>query len=283
MYSINRQPSKIDKKLLIFYISCIVFCIIAIFIAMYIQFFADENMKLAVGITNNLSDDEYENLKAGFDKLFDNKLNQLENLSSSVIKQDNSKEIVFSGFIKEETAEEYDISVKIPYINIDNEIVSKYNQDIKSTFEDKLNSIIENKKGNVIYTVEYTSYITDNILSLMIRSNLKEGSNPQRVIIQTYNYDLKNNVEYKIEDALKMRNIDENTANTKIQKEIKSIQEQVNSLAELGYSIFNRDPASKIYNIDNTTEFFIGNNKYIYLLYAYGNYNNTSEMDLVII
>lgn len=283
MYSINRQPSKIDKKLLLFYISCIAFCIIAIFIAMYIQFFADENMKLAVGITNNLSDDEYQNLKAGFDKLFDNKLNQSENLNSSVAKQDNSKEIVFSGFTKEETTEEYDVSVKIPYINIDNEIVSKYNQDIKSTFEDKLNSIIENKKGNVIYTVEYTSYITDNVLSLMIRSNLKEGSNPQRVIIQTYNYDLKNNVEYKIEDALKMRNIDKNTANTKIQKEIKSIQEQVNSLAELGYSIFNRDPANEIYNVDNTTEFFIGNNKYIYLLYAYGNYNNTSEMDLVII
>lgn len=283
MYSINRQPSKIDKKLLLFYISCIAFCIIAIFIAMYIQFFADENMKLAVGITNNLSDDEYQNLKAGFDKLFDNKLNQSENLNSSVAKQDNSKEIVFSGFTKEETTEEYDVSVKIPYINIDNEIVSKYNEDIKSTFEDKLNSIIENKKGNVIYTVEYTSYITDNVLSLMIRSNLKEGSNPQRVIIQTYNYDLKNNVEYKIEDALKMRNIDKNTANTKIQKEIKSIQEQVNSLEELGYSIFNRDPANEIYNVDNTTEFFIGNNKYIYLLYAYGNYNNTSEMDLVII
>lgn len=283
MYSINRQPSKIDKKLLLFYISCISFCIIAIFIAMYIQFFADENMKLAVGITNNLSDDEYQNLKSGFDKLFDNKLNQSGNLNSSVVKQDNSKEIVFSGFTKEETTEEYDVSVKIPYINIDNEIVSKYNQDIKSTFEDKLNSIIENKKGNVIYTVEYTAYVTDNILSLMIRSNLKEGTNPQRVIIQTYNYDLKNNAEYKIEDVLKMRNIDKNTANTKIQKEIKSIQEQVNSLAELGYSIFNRDPASEIYNVGNTTEFFIGNNKYIYLLYAYGNYNNTSEMDLVII
>lgn len=283
MYSINRQPSKIDKKLLVFYILCISFCIIAIFIAMYIQFFADENMKLAVGITNNLSDDEYQNLKAGFDKLFDNKLNQSGNLNSSVVKQDNSKEIVFSGFTKEETTEEYDVSVKIPYINIDNEIVSKYNLDIKSTFEDKLNSIIENKKGNVIYTVEYTAYVTDNILSLMIRSNLKEGSNPQRVIIQTYNYDLKNNTEYKIEDVLKMRNIDKNTANTKIQKEIKSIQEQVNSLAELGYSIFNRDPASEIYNVDNTTDFFIGNNKYIYLLYAYGNYNNTSEMDLVII
>lgn len=283
MYSINRQPSKIDKKLLVFYILCISFCIIAIFIAMYIQFFADENMKLAVGITNNLSDDEYQNLKAGFDKLFDNKLNQSGNLNSSVVKQDNSKEIVFSGFTKEETTEEYDVSVKIPYINIDNEIVSKYNLDIKSTFEDKLNSIIENKKGNVIYTVEYTAYVTDNILSLMIRSNLKEGSNPQRVIIQTYNYDLKNNAEYKIEDVLKMRNIDKNTANTKIQKEIKSIQEQVNSLAELGYSIFNRDPASEIYNVGNTTEFFIGNNKYIYLLYAYGNYNNTSEMDLVII
>ena len=35
--------------------------------------------------------------------------------------------------------------------------------------------------------------ISNNILSLVVRSTLKEGSNnPQRDIVQTYNYDLTN-------------------------------------------------------------------------------------------
>lgn len=283
MKVINGESVKINKRLVFFYIFCISFCVISIFIAMYIQFFSDENMKLAIGMNNKLSEDEYNNLKSGFDQLFDNKLNKANDANNSVSKQDNNKEAIFTGITKVETTESYDVDVKIPYINIDNEIISKYNQEIKNTFEDKLNSIIEKKKGNVVYNVQYTAYINGDILSVMIRSNLKEGNNPQRVIIQTYNYDLKNNTEYTISEALSMRNIDEGTANSKIQSEIQSIQEQVKSLADLGYTIFDRNSNNDIYKVKNTTEFFVGKDKYLYLIYAYGNYNNTSEMDLVIL
>lgn len=283
MKVINGESVKINKKLLFFYIFCIAFCVISIFIAMYIQFFSDENMKLAIGMNNKLSEDEYNNLKSGFDQLFDNKLNKTTDATNSVLKQDNNKEVIFTGITKIETTETYDVDVKIPYINIDNEIISKYNQEIKSTFEDKLNSIIEKKKGNVVYNVQYTAYINGDILSIMIRSNLKEGNNPQRVIIQTYNYDLNKNTEYTISEALNMRNIDEDTANNKIQSEIKSIQEQVKALADLGYTIFDRNSNDDIYKVKNATEFFVGKDKYLYLIYAYGNYNNTSEMDLVIL
>ena len=40
---------------------------------------------------------------------------------------------------------------------------------------------------------------SNNILSVIVRSTLKEGTNPQRDIVQTYNYDLINYNPYKKE------------------------------------------------------------------------------------
>ena len=37
-----------------------------------------------------------------------------------------------------------------------------------------------------------------------------------------------------------------------------------------------------MYKIENTDEFYIDNNNNLYLIYAYGNENLTSEMDLVV-
>ena len=43
----------------------------------------------------------------------------------------------------------------------------------------------------------------------MIRATLKEGSKPQRVIIKTYNYDLRNNKEISLAEVLKIEDLDE--------------------------------------------------------------------------
>ena len=40
----------------------------------------------------------------------------------------------------------------------------------------------------------------------MIRSNVKEGSNAQRTIVQTYNFDLKQNKELSLMDVIKRNN-----------------------------------------------------------------------------
>lgn len=53
--------------------------------------------------------------------------------------------------------------------------------------------------------MEYVANVQDDILSLMIRSNLKEGVSAQRIIIQTYNYDLRNNKEINLEEVLKIK------------------------------------------------------------------------------
>ena len=135
---------------------------------------------------------------------------------------------------------------------------------------------------NIIYTVEYAATVENDILSLIIKSNLKEGSNPQRLIVLTYNYDLKNNKEVSLEETIQRKELKLNDVQNKINTEIKAEQSRVNDLKDLGYSIFERDLNNDMYKVTNTKEYFIKDGN-IYIIYAYGNYALTSEMDLIII
>jgi len=127
------------------------------------------------------------------------------------------------------------------------------------------------------------AYINENnILSIAIRSILKEGNNAQRTIIQTYNYDFKNNKEITLEKVLEIKGIEEKYVENKVENKIKQEQAKAKELDELGYHIFQRDHTNKMYKVKNTTEFFIGQDGFLYLIYAYGNDNYTSELDLVI-
>ena len=67
----------------------------------------------------------------------------------------------------------------------------------------------------------------------MIRSNLKEGVSAQRIIIQTYNYDLRNNKEINLEEVLKIKNIDKSELQGKITDSIKTEQKKVLMVGEV--------------------------------------------------
>ena len=134
----------------------------------------------------------------------------------------------------------------------------------------------------MIYTVDFSAYVANNILSVVVRSTLKEGANAQRDIVQTYNYDLKNQKKCTIDKMLELKGITKNDANQKIKDEIKTVQEKVEDLRELGYNIYPRDYTSDIYSINNATEYFFGKDNALYIIYAYGNLNHTSEMDIVV-
>ena len=69
-------------------------------------------------------------------------------------------------------------------------------------------------------------------MSLVVRSTLKEGTNAQRDIIQTYNYDLTNQKEYTIDDMLNAKGITKKEANQKIKEEIRTQQEKSEELEE---------------------------------------------------
>ena len=134
----------------------------------------------------------------------------------------------------------------------------------------------------IVYNVKYKAYENNNILSLVILSELKEENRNQRIIIKTFNYDLESNKEITIDDIIKQKDIDIQNANNKIKEEIKASQEENIKLRDLGYNANVRDYDSDQYKITNSKYFFLGKNKYLYIIYPYGNEEITSETDVVI-
>lgn len=275
------EKNQIKKRQLLLYILIMIICIICIVIAFYVQFFGGTLLN-SEGKLGKKTQGQEEQLKAEFDKLFYNVIEENEEINQYK-KADNSKSLVYTDVEKKESKlNSYDIELHIPQINVDNDIIKGYNEEIKEIFVSKAESVLKSENKNIIYTVEYVANVQDGILSLMIRSNLKEGSNAQRVIIQTYNYDLRHNKEITLEEVLNLEGIDNNQIQTKIREEIKKEQKKVQELKNLGYNIYSRDSSSDVYNLDNSTEYYFTENT-IYVIYAYGNDKNTSEMDLIVI
>ena len=279
------KKEKTSTKAVIIYTISIITCIIAIIIVgLSIYYGSDELDRLiTVGGSSSTQEDEGDLvLVSNFDDIFQNKLEPYAT-DANVKKIDESQDFVYTYYTKEETKENsYDLNLNIPYINIDNEIVAEYNKEIKQTYEEKAENTMQTENKNIIYALQYEATIENDILSLIIRANLKEGSSAQRLIIQTFNYDLKNNKQITLKEMIDKKQLNASDVQNKIKAEITSEQKRVEDLKSLGYEIFERDTENEMYKIENTEDFFIKNGK-IYIIYAYGNENLTSEMDLVIL
>ena len=274
------------KRDLVIYITIIAVCIISIVIAFYVQFYARINFGEWIGVQTEerygtKTQEEVENLKAEFEEIFNNQIENEEGQENK--KKEKEQPLVYTQVEKiENKADSYDINIHIPYLNINNSKIEEYNQEIEDVFVNKMNDVLESENKNILYTVDYVANVQYDILSLMIRSNLKEGASAQRVIIQTYNYDLRNNKEISLEEVLKIENMEQEKLQQEIRNEIKIEQDKVEDLKQLGYNIYNRDSTSDIYNIENSKQFYVTNDT-LYIIYPYGNESFTSEMDLIII
>lgn len=273
----------ISTKLKIIYGVIILFCIISIIVAIVLQFTKDDSSEETPNLPS-LSEEQTMQHETEFDNIFENKVNYLENNSYKITKIEQDKEIIYTGYQdNNKKINDYELDVNIPYINIgNNALIDSYNQEIRDVFETKAKSVLNTQNSSIIYTVNYSAYISNNILSLVIRSTLKEGSNPQRDIVQTYNYDLETQKECTIDELLELKGISKQEANRKIRDKIKEVQKSVDELAQLGYTIYQRNPDDDMYSINNVSEFFLGADNALYIIYAYGNQNHTSEMDIVI-
>jgi len=286
MNVILEDEFKKENNLKILYIIIIVICIIAVIVVFTAQMI--KNNELSLGKNTEielpqLSDYQINEHKEEFNEIFENKVNYLENNSYKITKIKDNEEIIYRGYQNNESkVNDYELDVNIPYINIRNETIDEFNLQIRDVFEKKAKSILNTQNSNVIYTVDYCAYISNNILSLVVRSTLKEGGNPQRDIVQTYNYDLINQKECTIDDMLKFKGITKKEASQKIKDEIRKVQDKIDELAKLGYTVYSRDYTSDIYSADNVTEYFMGKDNALYIIFAYGNQNHTSEIDMVV-
>ena len=272
------DESEKNRKMKFVYISTIAICVIAVITAVVIQ------------IVKNLPEKEPEidtsilqKYKADFDKIFTNKVNYLKNNEYKIDRIDDSEAIVYTGYSnKDIKVSDYNLDVNIPYINIKNTTIERFNKSIKDTFEQKAKDILSTQRQNIIYTVNYSAYVTNNMLSIVVRSSLKEGENPEKVMVKTYNYDLTEKKELSFEDFLNFKGISRQDAGNTIRKEIKSIENKINELSKAGYKVYSIDSNSDIYKLDNITEYFIGEDNVLYVIFAYGNQSNTSEIDIIV-
>ena len=276
------EKEKLSKRTITIYIVSLIICAIAIIIVIAIQILGDDVVNNAFGINNLVkrTEDEELALKSNFETIFNNSVDDKGNYRTKKIHENQN--IVYTNYQKEEKTDTYEININLPYINIKNKTIQNFNKEISDTFEAKAEEILKNKNKNVIYTVKYKASIENNILSIVIYSDLKQETSAQRIIIQTFNFNIEENKELSLEDILKIYNLNENEVQSKIHTDIKKEQKKSDDLKELGYNIFSRDLNSDKYNIKNCTEYFIYNNN-IYIIFAYGNEMLTSEMDLVII
>ena len=279
------KKEKTDIKAIVIYTISIISCVIAIIIVCITQFLGKNRLEemLSIGSSGTSKEEiDEQALISEFDNIFNNNLEE-NSLSVNIEKQDDSKEFIYTYYTKIESKKNsYELNLQIPYININSEIINKYNNEIKEIFQKKAENVLSTQNKNIVYTVKYQATIEDNILSLIIKSELKEGVNAQRQIIKTYNYDMSSDKEISLEEIISRKGLKQDEVQRKIKERIKIEQKKVEDLKNLGYNIFERNSEDEQYNIKNTKEFFIKNQK-IYLIYAYGNEKMTSEMDVVVI
>ena len=271
------------KAIYIVYIALAILCIIAIGIAVYMQFFKDEKIGVVLGITKK-EDKEYNVLKENFTNIFTNNLTKENMYTGEIKKIRENEDIVFSAYNVQEQKDNYTINIQLPFFNINSDTAKEINKELTKSFKEKSEKIMKsNTEEKKIYTIKYKAYVNNEILSMVILSELKEGNNNQRIIFKSYNYNLATNKQVDINELIQLKNIDKTNANKKIKEEIEKSQEQNTKLAELGYNTITRDATSDTYKIENAKEFFLGDKGYLYIIYPYGNKEYTSEMDIVII
>lgn len=267
----------------ILYVVIIIFCVVAIGLGVYAQFFTKEPVQDAYG--NDISAGgnivTAQDVNQSFIDLFTNEFYSNYD-ESTITKVDDTKEIVYTFYSDNQTVEgKYSMNINIPVINIQSDVVTGFNNLTQSIFVDKINSVMAGTSVYTIYNLDYTAYVNNNLLSVAIKATIKEGDNPQRVIVQTYNYDLQTDSAVTLKEILEDRDIDETVVENRIKTVVQNASNDANKMAESGYTVYQRDVNDEMYQIDNITNFIEGPNGELYIIFAYGNNNYTSEMDII--
>ena len=273
-----------DKNKII-YVSISAVCILAIIAAIFAQIDQNSGKKNHNNNNNSVTEETktQEELKKEFNSLFNNTINTNNYNTSAINKQDENKEIVYTAYDIEKAEEnKYEVDIHLPVFNINSSVTSGFNSITQKVFADKATEVLNNNNGStIIYSIDYKGYINGDTLSLIIRSTLKEGTNAQRVIVQTYNYNLQTDKEVSIYDAIEQRGVAQSSVSSKITSQITQAIKEANSIQISGFDTYKRDINSDIYHLDKTDNFFIGKEGKLYIIYAYGNNNFTSEMDII--
>ena len=267
----------------IIYAVIIIFCVVAIGLGVYAQFFTNEPIQDVYG--NDISAGgniiTHQDVNQAFIDLFTNEFYSNYN-DTNITKIDDTKELVYTFYEDNQNVSgKYSMNIHIPVINIQSDVVTGFNNLTQSIFVDKINSVMAGTEVYTIYNLDYIAYVNNNLLSVAIKATIKEGDNPQRVIVETYNYDLETNQAVTLKEVLEDRDIDETVVENRIRTVVQNASNDADKMAESGYTVYQRNVNDEMYQIDNITNFIEGPNGELYIIFAYGNNNYTSEMDII--
>ena len=274
-----------DPKVL--YILISLFCVFAIVAGIYAQFIDPNYGGLNFAQVDNpdvVPGQTQEELRDRFNNLFTNTLNLNGFDTTGLQRIDNSEEIIFT-YNFENITDRYELRMNIPAFNIKSELANLINQQTQANFINKANTKMQDDTSTVmtLYNIDYTANINENILSLVIRATLKEGSTAQRTMVQTYNYNLETNEQVSLVDLITFKMLNAEEVNNTIMQVVTKANEEAETFQNMGYNdIFIRDLTSNIYNVNNASSYFLGPNGELYIVYAYGNDNLTSEVDIIL-
>lgn len=281
------------NKRYIIYIVIAIICVIAIVAGVYYQVFGNKPKQNT--ILNEIIDEQDPNevidpeiLKEEFNSLFNNYFDDQGYDTTAIQKIQGLEEqdIIYAAYnIKEEKDEKYSVNINLPVFNVDGEVAAEFNATTQSIFANKADEVLSKSEKYTIYNVEYVAYLNENILSLVIKSTLKEGDTAQRIIVQTYNYDIVTGKKLTLNEVLEAKGIELREVNKKIERQVEEANRQSEAISEAliasGQTVYKRDVNNAMYVTDNVNHFFLGLDGEIYIVYPYGNSNFTSEMDII--
>lgn len=279
-------------KKYVFFVVLVLICIVALCLGIYAQFFYKysdtDALMLGINIGSKKTAEEIDILKSNFNNLFTNSI-VINSENVRVDRIETSKELVYVGYnLVNEDENYYSVNAQIPIININTDEAKKINAEIKTEFYDKANSIMRKTEGNTIYTVTYAAFVNEDILSLVIKSSLKEQGKSEKVTIKTYCYSMPDKKILSLNDVLEssdlltVKGITIEDIQNNINEDIKKAYNNAKIIAADYGTLYERDLSSDIYKLDNATTFFLTQDGYIYIIYAYGNNDYTNEMDIII-
>lgn len=279
-------------KKYIFFLVLVLVCLVALCLGIYAQFFYKysdtDALMIGINIGSKKTAEEIDILKSNFNGLFNNSI-VINSENVRVDRIETSKELVYTGYnLVNEDENFYSVNAQIPILNINTDAAKAVNAEIRTEYYDKANTIMRKTEGNTIYNVTYAAFVNEDILSLVVKESLKEQGKSEKVTIKTYSYHLPEQKLLSLNDLLEYSDLLAVKELT-----LEGIQKIINDDIEKAYNnakiiaadfgnLYERDLSSEIYKIENATTFFLTQDGYVYLVYAYGNKDYTNEMDIII-
>lgn len=285
--ALRRFVSKLEgRNKYIFFLVLVLICIVSLSLSIYGQFFYKysdtDPFMIGINIGAKKTAEEYALLESNFNQLFVNGL-KINSEETRVKKLENEKALIYTAYnLVNQDETYYSVDAQIPIINIDTEVVDKINSEIKNEYYNKANSVMRQTEGNTIYKVTYAGYVNSDILSIVIKSTLKEKGKSERVFVKTYNYSISQEKLISLQDLIALKETTAEIVQNSIKSEIKTAYDNAKIIASEYGTLYERNLNSDIYKTENATTYFLTDDGYVYIIYAYGNDDYTNEMDIVI-